>query len=665
MHRFQPITAVICVALLLLPLEASAQTAPPPSTATPADQKAATAQPTPVEQSLPETPVVKHAGRFAAFTRNYMPSRIPPMNLSNSPRLESLLKGGNIYLSMNDMIALALENNLDIEIQRIGPAIADANILRARSGGALRGVTPQVQNGPQSASAATAGSGTNVGVSSSASSQASSASSNTSGALIQQTGSTIPNLDPSIQGFLNFAHSSTPQTSTLGTGTSAFVLNNDVGQLQYAQGFLTGTTVGFGYSDAFTKSNNLRSDFNPSRSASLTLNFTQHLLQGFGIAVNNRNIRIARNNREGADLQFKQQVITTVASVMDLYWDLVAFNDDIRSKEQSLAYNQKLRSDNQKQVDIGTMAPIEIVRAEAAVASSEQDLVLSQTRLLQQETIIKNALSRNGVASPTLAEAHIIPTDRIRVPDQEQIQPYQDMVAQALRSRPEVSSQRINITNADINLKGSRSQLLPTLDAFGSVGNNALIGTPNLSVQQIPGFTGGGANPYFVGGYSNLFGQLFGHNFPNYSAGLQLNIPLRNRAAQADYILDQYTLRQQQLSLQRLENQVRLDVQNAIIGLRQASAVYRSAVKARILQEQTLDAEQKKLNLGASTIFQTILVQRDLANAQAAEVSALSSYSKARVEIDRATGQLLSNNNISLDEAFRGTIARAPSPIPQ
>ncbi len=665
MHRFQSITASVCIALLMSPLGSFAQTAPTPDTATPAAQKQATSDSIHTDHALPETPVVKHAGRFARFTSNYMPSQIPPLNMGNSNRLDALLKGGNIYLSMSDMLALALENNLDIEIQRISPAIADANILRAKSGGALRGVTPGIQNGPQSASAATAGSGTNVGISSSASAQASSASANTSGALIQQTGSLIPNLDPSIQGILNFAHSSTPQTSTLGTGTSAFVLNNDIGQLQYAQGFLTGTTVGFGYSDAYTKSNNLRSDFNPSRSASLTLNFTQHLLQGFGIAVNNRNIRVARNNREGADLQFKQQVITTVASVMDLYWDLVAFNDDVRSKEQSLAYNQKLYSDNKKQVDIGTMAPIEIVRAEAAVASSEQDLVLSQTRLLQQETIIKNALSKNGVASPTLAEAHIIPTDRIRVPAEEAIQPYQDMVAQALRSRPEVSSQRINITNAGINLKGSKSQLLPTLDAFGSIGNNALIGTPNSSVQQIPGFSGSGANPYFVGGYGTLFSQLFGHNFPNYSAGLQLNIPLRNRAAQADYILDQYTLRQQELSLQRLENQVRLDVQNAIIGLRQASAVYRSAVKARILQEQTLDAEQKKLALGASTIFQTILVQRDLANAQAAEVSALSSYSKARVEIDRATGQLLSNNNISLDEAFRGKVSRPPSPIPQ
>jgi len=635
--------------------------APSQTTATPPAQNAPAR--TAVYPPLPETPVAKSEGRFSGINRNYLPSRIPDINLGNSDRLDALMKGGNIYLSINDAIALALENNLDIEIQRISPAIADANILRAKSGGPLRGVTPTVQNGPQSASAANAGSGANVGISSSAASQASSVG-NTSGALIQQTGSTIPNLDPAVQGVLNFGHSSTPQTSTFGTGTSAFVLNNDIGQLQYTQGFLTGTSVSVGYSDVYIRSNNLRSDFNPSRSGSLTLNFTQHLLQGFGVAVNNRNIRIARNNREGADLQFKQQVIATVANVMDLYWDLVSFNDDVRSKQQSLAYNEKLFNDNKRQVDIGTMAPIEIVRADAAVASSQQDLILSQTRVLQQETILKNVLSKNGVASPTLAEAHIIPTDRIRIPDVEPIEPYQDMVAQALRARPEVSSQRINITNAGINLKGSKSQLLPTLDVFGSIGNNALVGTPNPLESNIPGFTSV-ANPYFIGGYGTLFSQLLGHNFPNYSAGVQLNIPLRNRAAQADYILDQYTLRQQELSLQKLQNQVRLDVQNAIIGLRQARAVYQAAVKARILQEQTLDAEQKKLNLGASTIFQVILVQRDLANAQAAEVSALSNYSKARVEIDRATGQLLANNNISLDEAFRGKVSRPPAPLPQ
>lgn len=655
MRRIQPFASLLCTLVIVFPAAAADNAgAPLPQTRAQADQ------------------ITLPSGRFSRITGDYRPREVAPINLANSTRLESLLRAGNLYLSLQDVIALALENNIDVETQRYGAMISDVNITRAQAGGALRGVTPQVQTGPTSAQP-----GQSTGVTQSAATQASSAS-NTSGALVQQTGSLIPNLDPSIQGLLRFGHASQPQSSQFVTGTSALVLSSDVGNLTYNQGFLTGTTFSFGYADFRQQTNSNRADFNPSRTGSFTLNVTQHLLQGYGIAVNNRNIRIAKNQREAADLQFKEQVITTVTTAMNLYWDLVSFNDDVKAKQQSLAYNQKLYEDNRKQVEIGTLAPIEIVRAEAAVASSQQDLILSQTRVLQQETTLKSYLSKTGVASPALIDAHVIPTDRIRIPDVEPIEPYQDMVAMALRSRPELSQSRIGVTNAKINLKGSKSQLLPTLDAFAVVANNGLIGTvnpipvpPGSALLTNPGDLTGGTpvlarsvNTFFLGGYGNLFSQLFSRNFPDYSAGLQLNIPLRNRAAQSDYVLDQITVRQSELSLQKQENQVRVEVQNAIIGLQQARAVYQSSVKARVLQEQTLDAEQKKLALGASTIFNVILVQRDLAGAESAEVTALSNYSKARVEIERATGQTLANHNISVEEAFRGTVSRAPSPLP-
>ncbi|MDQ2898831.1 MAG: TolC family protein [Acidobacteriota bacterium] len=655
MRRIQPFASLLCTLVIVFPAAAADNAgAPLPQTRAQADQ------------------ITLPSGRFSRITGDYRPREVAPINLANSTRLESLLRAGNLYLSLQDVIALALENNIDVETQRYGAMISDVNITRAQAGGALRGVTPQVQTGPTSAQP-----GQSTGVTQSAAAQASSAS-NTSGALVQQTGSLIPNLDPSIQGLLRFGHASQPQSSQFVTGTSALVLSSDVGNLTYNQGFLTGTTFSFGYADFRQQTNSNRADFNPSRTGSFTLNVTQHLLQGYGIAVNNRNIRIAKNQREAADLQFKEQVITTVTTAMNLYWDLVSFNDDVKAKQQSLAYNQKLYEDNRKQVEIGTLAPIEIVRAEAAVASSQQDLILSQTRVLQQETTLKSYLSKTGVASPALIDAHVIPTDRIRIPDVEPIEPYQDMVAMALRSRPELSQSRIGVTNAKINLKGSKSQLLPTLDAFAVVANNGLIGTvnpipvpPGSALLTNPGDLTGGTpvlarsvNTFFLGGYGNLFSQLFSRNFPDYSAGLQLNIPLRNRAAQSDYVLDQITVRQSELSLQKQENQVRVEVQNAIIGLQQARAVYQSSVKARVLQEQTLDAEQKKLALGASTIFNVILVQRDLAGAESAEVTALSNYSKARVEIERATGQTLANHNISVEEAFRGTVSRAPSPLP-
>ena len=391
----------------------------------------------------------------------------------------------------------------------------------------------------------------------------------------------------------------------------------------------------------------------------MSLNVTQHLLQGFGMAVNKRNIEIARNNRELADLQFKQQVIVIVASAMNLYWDLVSFNDDVKAKQESLAYNERLYNDNKKQVAIGMLAPIEVIRAEAAVASSQQDLIISQTRVLQQETILKDFLSRNGVASPAVEQAHVIPTDRIRVPEVEAIQPYQDLVTQAMSGRPELAMARINITNAKITLRGSKAGLLPTVDAFGNLANNGLAGAINtLSATPVP------STNSLLGGYGSLLSQVFDRSFPNYAVGLQVNIPIHNRVARADYVLDQVTERQQELALLAAEKQVRVDVQNAIIGLQQARATYQAAVKQRILEEQTLDAEQKKLNLGASTIFNVILVQRDLAAAQSAEVAALSNYSKARVQLDFATAQTLTNNNVSIAEAFQGQISRPPSPIP-
>jgi len=256
-----------------------------------------------------------------------------------------------------------------------------------------------------------------------------------------------------------------------------------------------------------------------------------------------------------------------------------------------------------------------------------------------------------------------VPTDRIRVPETEPISPIQDTVAEALRSRPDVAQLKIQLTNDRISLRGSRSQLLPSLVATAGLSNNALVG--DLSSLPLPPDTPGRfVTPYFLGGYGTALGQLFRHNFPNYSAAVTLNVPLRNRSAQADMVLDQLTVRQREIALQQLENQVRVDVQNALIALQQSRAVYQAAVKTRVLREQTLDAEQKKLALGASTIYNVILIQRDLAQAQSDEVNALSSYSRARVQMDVATGRTLDNNGVSIAEAFRGSVSRPPSALP-
>ncbi len=656
MHRFQNALALLCITLLLCPLSYGQTPATPPTL--PA------AQPAAGSRSQPEMPPFTRPDQgWRKWTKTYQPTEVPPINLTNSNRLELLIKGGNLYLSVQDAIALALENNIDIEVQRYGAIIQDANILRAQAGGALRGSTPGVASGPSSATAVS----TTPGVATNAAATASSASSSSQGALVQQTGTAIPNYDPTLVGSLQAGHFTTPQNNSIVSGITGLVNNQNTAQLTLNQGFATGTQYSFGYSEVRSSLNSPTYTYNPNLTGSLSLTITQKLLQGFGRAVNNRNIIIAKNSREQADLTFRQQVITTVSSVLDLYWDLVSFLDNVKSKQEALAYNERLYSDNKRQVEVGVLAPISIVQAEAAVATAQQDLIIAQTQVLQQETILKDALSRMGVESATLATAHVIPTDRIRIPDVDQIEPYQDAVALALHSRPELAQQRISVENNKVNARGSRAELLPTLNAFVTLDNNGLAGAANA----VPGPTGstvlkaGTANPYFVGGAGTLLGQLFGRNFPDYAVGLNLNIPIRNRTAQADYILDQLTIRQSELALRKQENQVRVDVQNAMIAVQQARVGYKAAVKSRILEEQTLDAEQKKLALGTSTVYNVILIQRDLSSAEAAEVAAADTYAKAVVQMDVATGQTLDKYGVQIEEAYKGQVSRPPSPIPQ
>jgi outer membrane protein TolC len=600
-------------------------------------------------------------GVFSRVSGPYRAGEKPEIDLTNSTRLDALMRAGNLYLSLQDAIALALENNLDIAIQRYGPLLADAAVEMAEAGGFARGVSTNVTAGPSSATVSTAG--TTPGTTQVAGAASSAASSSAvGGSVIQSGGPAIPVLDPAFTGTLNWGHITTPQTSAFLTGSNALIQRQSVNNFGITKGFLTGSNLSVGLNNTSLQGNNPRNDFNPSTTSSLGITFTQHLLQGFGRAINSRQIHIAKNNREVSDLTLKLQVETTVAAVMELYWDLVAFRDAVQVAQDALTASNKLLENNRKQVEVGTLASIEVVRAQAEIASSEQVLLVAQARVLQQETILKTALSRTGVANPLLASAHIIPTDRIVIPDREPITPLQDLTAQALASRPELSQSRIQLTNQDLTVRGSKNALLPTLDFVATTSNGALAGDPN-PLPALPGSPHSN-NPYFIGGYGTVLSQLFSRNFPNYAVGLNLNIPIRNRAAQAQLATDQLTYRQQQMVLQRLENQVRVDVQNAQIGVSNARAQLVAAQKAQVLQQQTLDAEQKKLDLGASTTYNVILAERDFVTAQSNTVAAEAAYAKARVELDRSTGQILYNNNISMNEAVKGVVARPPSAIP-
>jgi len=582
------------------------------------------------------------------------------VRLENSNRLESLLRAGILYLSLSDAIAVALENNLDLELSRYTPLIAQADLLRARAGGLLRGVPTTVRAGAQSVQTQVTGGATGGAGITSAQAAAGGDTGGVGGAVITQTGVAVPTLDPFFFTSGTLAHRSSPQSNTVTTGTTALVFDTRQINFGFQQNFLSGTSLTFAWNNPYFRSNNRNSVINPGYNPNAQIQITQRLLQGFGFAVNSRNIRVAKNNLRVSDLTFKQQVMVTVAGVVNLYWDLVSLYEDVKVKRKALEVAQKFYEDNRKQVAIGTLAPIEIVRAEARVAQAEQDLTNAETALLQQETILKNALSRTGVASPAIADARIIPTDRLGEPEPERLDRLPELIELALRSRPDIEQARIGLENNRILISGSRSQLLPSLDVTATVQNNALAGSRNA---LLPLGSPLAPDPFFIGGYGTALAQLFRRNFPDYSIGFNLSIPIRNRTAQADYIRDQISLRQAELNHQRLINDIRVNVQNALIAVIQAKARYESAVKERRLQEQTLDAENKKYALGASTAFQVVQTQRDLAQAQAGEVAALAAYQRARTQLDLQTAQILEKYGVTIEEAKEGRSRRPLAPV--
>lgn len=578
---------------------------------------------------------------------------VSPAKLTNTSRLQSLIRAGNLYLSAQDVIALALENNVDIAIQRYGPYLAREVLRRAQGGGALRDIGQPIAPGATSVSLE----GVNVNTSGLAES---SSGVNSGGGIVVQYGAAPPPLDPILYIYTNFAHQSIPISNPITTGVPTLLLDTRTYAAQYQQSFLTGTYAQLTYGSTWNRYNSPYYDINPYTTGDLDLYVTQNLLQGFGVGVNNRNIRVAKNNLKVSDIQLKLQVITTVSSVLNLYWDLVSFNEDLRIKQEAVNTAQQLQEGNQRQVELGTMPAIEATRSAAELSAAKEALLIAQTNVAQQETVLKNALSRNGIVNQQLDEVHIVPLDHITVPETEDLKPATELINLALAQRPEIAKAKVNIESSTINLGGSKNYLLPTLQAFFELTNNGLSGPANPAAALYDFYP----PPAYVGGYGKLLGQIFGRDYPNYSAGFSLNIPFRNRVAQADYVADLLSLRQSQLQYQKAVAQIRVDVKNAVIGLQQARARYETAVATRSLAQQTLEAEQNRFRFGESTIETVVAARRDLANDQSAEVQSMANYTHAKIAFDEAVGQTLEVNNISMEEATAGRVARE-SAIPE
>ncbi len=620
------------------------------------------------------------------FVRPYLAPNIPPVRMGNSARLRGLVRAGKLYLTVQDAIALAIENNIDIEVNRYNPLIDIWNLERAEAGGPLPGVPSGVsQAGSVATGQGVAGSEAAAGVSTGGGNVS---TSNSVNATISQIGPVTPTLDPVFQDVQSYSHKSAPQSNSVLSGVLNLTQDTRNYTEEISKGLITGGQVSFTYRDSYLNENAPSNLLNPSNGTSIQLSFQHNLLQGFGVAVNSRNITIARANLKIEDLTFKNQLIGSVVNVLDLYYGLVADYADVKAKQAALDVAQRFYSDNQKQVQIGTMAPLDVTTAEAQVASSQQDLVISETTLQQQEIQLKDVLSRDGLADPVLREAQIIPLDHIEVPEKDNLPPLKELVATALTNRPDVASEKLGLINSQTSALGTANGVLPQLAALISASSQGLAGTPRFvplqggegrgfgtgplpsgfipcppSLHQPPGTVCEVPDPYFIGGIGNALGQTFRRNFPTERAGSFIAPTLRNRAAQADNAIDQLALRQSQLQAQKDVNQVAVDVSNGVVGLQQARVRYLAAVRNRILDQQLLDAEQKKFALGASTTFNVVQQQRDLATAQSSETAALVTYSNARVALDQTLGTTLQVNHISVDEAMKGQIAR-PSTLP-
>ena len=627
----------------------------------------------PVSIALPPTPAVspslkptghdysKGKFNFSNPLSLYQRTNYPEPRLTNTPRIDDLLRDGKIYLSLSDAVTLALENNFDIAIARINLDIADTDLLRAKAGASLRGVsTGLITNTIGGSSTTITGGGGPGGTTSAAG-----GSGTGSGGIVLSTnggGPTPETMDPALTSQISYETNKQQQSNLLFSGgQSQLYTDTSTYNFAYNQGFLTGTAVTVGYNNSRVTTNNPFSTYSPDISTSFQAKVTQHLLQGFGTGINGRFILQAKNTRKITDSAFRQQVLYTVNQVENIYWALVSAYEDEQAKERALTQSSQLTADNRKQVEIGTLAPLDVVNSDASVASDKQALVASQTNLEYQQLIMKQAIARN-LNDPALSAAPVVPTDRVSL-DRLAVedQTVDDLVEEAYANNPQIEQAVLNMKNNQITIKAERNGLLPVVDAYAFYGASGLAGAQNPTLEN---FTTGQAYPagtYPSVSYGTAFGNLFNSTSPDKGVGVQLSIPLRNRVAQADQARSQMELRQSEMRLQQLYTQIRMNVINGQFALTNDRAQVNAAQASRDYAAQSLEAEQKKYHLGASTTALVLQQQRNLALGENTLISAKAAYAKDRAALRQLLATTLDDYGISLSDAATGSVSKAPA----
>jgi outer membrane protein len=641
----------------------SSPTQPQPPTTAQSDVAPSAPQPQATEFALKD--YSKGHRAFPTVLAPYQEEHVPAPTLVNTPRIDQLMRDGKIMLSMNDAVALALENNLDIAIARYNLNIADTDILRTAAGANILGInsgvvqgTPGGGVGGLSGTVGSGAGGTTVA--------AGGAATGTAG-IVSSTlglGSAISSFDPIFGGTVQFDRATTLSTNAL-IGRTTVKGDTDTADFSYAQGFHWGTNMSVAFNNTRTVTDQTTVTVSPQLNSNFKFQLNQHLLQGFGLLPNTRFMRIANNNRNIADTAFRLQVITTVDQIENIYWDLVYAYENLHVQQDALAFAQKTLSDTQRQISAGVSAPLQLASAQSAVASDQQALILAQTNLELQQLLMKNALSRTMV-DRSLAEAEVVPTSTMIVPENEALPPTAQLIDEALSHRGELDESRVDLKTRDLNTRALGNALLPTADVFAYYGGSGVGGDQNESnicppppAPQPFGCRKAGAIP--SRGILDTWQQVVNSTAPDKGMGLTFSVPLRNRVAQANQIRSELEYRQAQMRLQQLENQVRIEVQNAQFTLQQNRAAVAAAKAGVDSARQSLYAEQRKLQAGISTAVLVLQNESLLATAQSSLISAMANYEKSRLELDRATGLLLEHSNIQIAEARRGRVTQEPN----
>jgi outer membrane protein TolC len=585
----------------------------------------------------------------------YMAERVPEPVLTNSPRLDQLIRDGKLYLSLKDALDLALENNLDLAIARYNLPIADTDLLRTKAGGSFRGVNTGVVQGTPGGGVGGYGAGAPGAGAGGTTSGAGGAGAGASG-LVQSTlgaGTPVSSYDPSLTVNMGIEHLTLPQSSNVLYDVPSLQLNTTQVNALYTQAFSTGTSISFAFDNNRQTTNSPEIFLSPALNTYYRFTFQQQLLAGFGFGPNLRYLRIAKNNKKISDIAFKDQVIATITQIENIYWDLVSAYEQARVNEQSLAFANQTLENAKKQLELESIPEMDVMKAEAEVSKRDQDLTVARTNLQLQESLIKNALTKS-LDETTLEEMPVVPMDRMQDINTEAdtTEPILDLIAEGLRSRPELLETDVDLANRQISRQAARNALLPTLSLVGFYGGSGLAGIvpPDVTVTStVP--------TDLAGSWQNAFNN----SSPDYFVGLNLNIPFRNRVAKADQYRSELEYRQASVRKEQLRKQIRIEVRNAQYALEQSRARVESARKARDLADRTFTITKKEQELGSGSNYQTMTAQRDLSEAELDLVNAMTTYQKARVELDRATGATLEHNGVLIQDAVTGKVT-APAP---